>query len=102
MQTEILNLDDFEGDAVKTFVFKGVTHEMRSLSVGSYIKQLKQIEKLDTAGDNTAALEFMLNSVCEAFPTFKRAEAEKLSFAQVKALMDHINGIVQEAAEEGN
>ena len=99
--SNLLNLDEIEVGDEKSFVFNGKTHTMTPLSVGDYIKQVKALESMKEASQEDT-FNFMIKSVCAAFPTLSEAEAKKMTFLQIKLLMDHVQGDVTEEMEEGN
>lgn len=103
--TKILNLDELEVEAVKSFVFNGKTHVMKLMDVGDYIKQVKEmadLEKEGGTGTTADTLEYMVKTICKAFPSLKETEARKMTFPQLQALMTHVMGDVTEEMEEGN
>jgi hypothetical protein len=103
MQTEILNLDELDVGAAKSFVFLGVTHEMVPLSVLTYVTQIQALEKLQASeASATESVKFMLQSIRNAFPSLTEEDAGKLDMARIDALMNHIRGQVEEAQDEGN
>jgi len=99
--SNLLNLDEIDVGDEKSFIFNGNTHVMTPLSVGDYIKQVKTLENMKDASQEDS-FNFMIKSVCAAFPSLTEAEAKKMTFPQIEMLMTHVQGDVTEEMEEGN
>lgn len=103
MATKILNLDEIETGVEKAFILGGKTHVMKPLSVLEFITQTKRLEEMRaTDASAEASLEFMVDSICKAFPTVAREDVYALDMDRVRQLTDYINTDLEAEAEEGN
>ncbi|MCR9222931.1 MAG: hypothetical protein NXH70_02580 [Hyphomonas sp.] len=100
--SNLLNLDEIDVGTEKSFTFNGTTHVMKPLSVGEYVKQIKTLESMKEGESSADSIDFMVKSVRAAFPTLSKSDAEAMTFDQVDALMQHVQGDVTEEMEEGN
>lgn len=99
--SNILNLDEIETGTEKAFSYKGKTYEMKPLSVGDFIKQSKELKKIAET-DEAGSIEFLVKTVCSAFPDLDEKTAKTMNMDHLNALMKHIQGDVTEEMEEGN
>lgn len=103
MATKILNLDEIETGVEKSFILGGKTHVMKPLSVLEFIAQTKRLEEMRASDPSAeASLEFMVDSICKAFPTVDRQDVYSLDMPRIQKLTDYINADLEAEADEGN
>jgi hypothetical protein len=103
MATKILNLDEIETGVEKSFILNGKTHTMKPLSVMEFVAQTKRLDEMRASEASLSdSFEFMVDSICKAFPTVERDEVVRLDIGRIQKLTDYINADLEAEKEEGN
>lgn len=88
--TKFLDLDKLESTTEYSITLHGVTHEMKSLSVGDYIKMTKLNERMGKAKASVEQIEIALEMITTAFPSMSDSVVKELSFDQMGAIINFI------------
>lgn len=101
MATKILNLDELAPKAEKVLKIKGKEYVMKPASVGAYIRFTRDLQEMEGKEISLAdQIEYMCNSVSEAFPGMEKEVIESLSFEQLEAITSFVAEKVEAESEE--
>lgn len=111
---KILNVDGLAKER-REIVLKGVTHEIREMTVEDFLVAMDRAEKLDNDASPKAQVDAIVGMIVNAIPTLKEDEVRGLPFDQLNAISAFIRGEVpdeikdaiseakaKEAADSGN
>lgn len=85
--TKILNVDALQ-DEVRMITLNGVSHQMKELSVGDFIKITKLEDEAEKKGELSFAdrVDFLVKYICLVFPTCTNEELYDCDFQKINAL----------------
>jgi hypothetical protein len=106
---KILNVDGLAKER-KEIVLKGVTHEIKEMSVDDFLVAMNTADVLDKDSSPKAQIDAIVTMVSRAIPTLQEAEIRGLPFEQLNAISafirgevpDEIKNAVTEAQVSGN
>lgn len=88
---KILNVDGLAKER-KEIVLKGVTHEIREMSVDDFLVTMATADKLEKDSTPKAQVDAIISMVSRAIPTLTEAETRSLPFEQINAIAAFIRG----------
>jgi hypothetical protein len=101
---KVINLDQLDTPD-KAIVHKGITYNMKSFTVGEYVKQLKVAKELEKKreqnpevndDDTSYIFETLLEQVGEAFPALPKSELQEMTLVK----LNHIFELIRSSTED--
>ncbi len=101
---KILNLDELAPEE-KQLKLKGEGYSMKEMSVDDFIsitRKAEKIEKDSTDMPMSDRVEFLMDMVCDSFPTCPRDDLRGLNLEQLNAIIEFARGDMDKEAKEGD
>ena len=87
MSTKFINLDELVSEKI-SIRFKGVDHELKTVTVEDFIVNIKEIQEIGTAPGMEREIELTMNLLCRAFPTMTRDLFVSMTMDQMQKLTE--------------
>lgn len=106
---KILNVDGLTKEK-KEIVLKGVSHEIKEMSVDDFLATMDTASKLDKDASPKAQIDAVVAMIVRAIPSLDEKDIRALPFEQLNAIASFIRGeipdeikdAVSEAKDAGN
>ena len=96
---KVFNVDALSKES-REIVLKGITHEVREMSVDDFLAAMKTADELEQATGPEAQIEALVKTVNRAIPTLSITDIRNMPFDHLNAIQQFIRGDIPEGLTE--
>ncbi len=97
--SKVFNVDQL-AEETREIVLKGVTHEVKAMSVDDFLATMAQAEKLEKDNGPTAQIDAIVKTIARAIPSLTEADIRGLPFEQMNAISQFIRGDIPDELKD--